>query len=90
MGDCTLTRNNEEKTIIPLKECAQICANNILFSSKLASRIMELPLKFDFVYSITLGPDMGILIKNNYCKITRKAADEKIALRDAYLNILKN
>lgn len=49
-----------------------------------------LPPKFDFVYAITLGPEMGILIKNNYCKRTKKASDEKILLRDAYLGILKN
>lgn len=90
MGDCALTRNNEEKTIIPLKECAHICANNILYSQKLVKKILQIPLKFDFVYSITLGPDLGILIKNNYCKITPKAAEEKIRLRDAYLGILKN
>lgn len=30
VGDVCLTRLNEEKTIIPLKECAKICANNII------------------------------------------------------------
>jgi len=29
VGDCCLTRLNEEKTVVPAKACAEICAYNI-------------------------------------------------------------
>lgn len=34
IGDICLTKVNEEKTVYPLKKCAEICAKNII---KLAS-----------------------------------------------------
>ncbi len=79
IGDCCLTKVNEEKTVLPAKMSADICAKNInLMTDGVKDRLKSLPLRFPCAYGITLGKDKGILIINDYAKISRDAADTKL------------
>lgn len=76
IGDCCLTKLNEEKTVLPARMCADICSKNIrLLTSGNKDNLKSLPRRFPCVYGITLGKENGILVINDYAKISKNAAD---------------
>ena len=58
--------------MFPAKKCAKICAHNIRVMSTdesfndIRSRLKTIPDSFDGVYQISLGPDDGIMMINNF------------------------
>ena len=80
VGDCCLTKANEEKTVVPAKTCAEICANNIKsLTEGNANKMKKIPDKFPCIYGITLGSQKGIYVFNNYTKVNKAAAEMKAA-----------
>jgi hypothetical protein len=69
LGDCCLTYVNEEKTVTPIKICAEILANNICTLANHGKSLLSIPDKFPCIYDITLGPDRGISIFNKQIKV---------------------
>jgi len=67
VGDVCLTFLNEEKAILALKIMAGIVAKNIMALGH-GTRLQEVPNVIPSVYGITLGPENGILIINDFVK----------------------
>ena len=79
IGDCSLNRVNEEKTVVPARMCAEICALNIKYlNEKNLYLLKKIPDKFPCVYGLTLGTEKGMFILNDYVKVNKKASDWKI------------
>lgn len=69
VGDVCLTSVNEEKSIFPLKACLEICAANIIKAAQGNNLLDRIPTVFAGLYCISLGPDEGILIINDFVKV---------------------
>ena len=65
LGDACLTSANEEKSVTPLKQCVDICFNNILNIATTRGKLKSIPRVFPGLYSISLGPEEGIIVVNN-------------------------
>ena len=90
LGDACLTSLNEEKTLYPMRQCAKICAQNIkLLAEDKHGQLVSLPQKFDGIYTISLGPQDGICIINNFVTFGQKAAQCKLRSQDQYLGLLR-
>ena len=68
IGDACITPSNEEKTVYPLKQCARICADNIIAMASGGLKLKKIPKTFAGVYLISLGPNDGIMIINDMVK----------------------
>lgn len=78
MGDVNISQANEEKTIVPLKISAEICAMNILSLAKgLTKKLNKIPKKFPLIATVSLGPETGIMIINGYVKMGEDVAEFK-------------
>ena len=81
LGDVNLSRLNEEKAIIPLKFSVDILGNNILcMANDRFDRLQTLPRQFPGVYSLTLGPNDGIMVLNSFSTRTGQASQMKLEL----------
>jgi NADH dehydrogenase FAD-containing subunit len=89
IGDCCLTRVNEEKTVLPAKLCADVAAENIKRLSLVNFKLKTNPKNFPCLYTISLGPLQGISIYNNYVKMNKGAAEKKIGISASLYGILQ-
>jgi NADH dehydrogenase FAD-containing subunit len=90
IGDCCLTKLNEEKTVQPAKICAEMCAKNIrLLAQGDKDHLKALPTRFPCIYGITLGKDKGMFIFNDYADVSKTAADEKLEYQTNYVGAFK-
>lgn len=72
-----ISKANEEKTIVPLKISAEICAMNILNMAKGLKKLQKIPDKFPLIATVSLGPETGIMILNGYVKMGEDVAQMK-------------
>eukprot|EP00350_Pseudokeronopsis_sp_OXSARD2_P008133 CAMPEP_0170552598 /NCGR_PEP_ID=MMETSP0211-20121228/10475_1 /TAXON_ID=311385 /ORGANISM="Pseudokeronopsis sp., Strain OXSARD2" /LENGTH=157 /DNA_ID=CAMNT_0010860415 /DNA_START=843 /DNA_END=1313 /DNA_ORIENTATION=- len=89
LGDACLTSANEEKSVTPLKQCVDICFNNILNVATSRGKLKSIPRVFPGLYSISLGPEEGIIVVNNYVHVGPKAALTKREIEENYMGSLK-
>mmetsp|Transcript_3303 Transcript_3303/g.2257 ORF Transcript_3303/g.2257 Transcript_3303/m.2257 type:complete len:155 (+) Transcript_3303:643-1107(+) len=78
VGDVCQTALNEEKSIYPLKEMASIAAHNIKALANGQQNLLALPEQMGRIYAITLGPENGMLIINDFVSVGRNAANTKV------------
>jgi len=89
VGDCCLTRINEEKTVLPAKLCAEVVAENIKKESIGNLKLKSHPKNFPCLYAISLGPTQGIFIFNNMVKVNKSAAHSKVEYQQAYMEYFR-
>ncbi|CDW86381.1 pyridine nucleotide-disulphide oxidoreductase family protein [Stylonychia lemnae] len=88
IGDVAQTSLNEEKTVYPLKQCANICAQNIITLTDCndsKKQLKALPPRFDGVYQISLGPEDGFMIINNFVITGKRQSITKESYQNLYM-----
>jgi hypothetical protein len=71
VGDVCLTRADEEKAVFPLRICAGVASQNMLKIASGERRLNSIPNEFPTMFIVTLGPEMGIFILNQFVKVGR-------------------
>lgn len=85
VGDICQTSRNEEKSVFPLRLCADVAASNIIKHAGGNPNYRKMPSSFPKVAFITLGTENGVMIMGDNVQMGKFVSDGKTGFQESQM-----